>query len=600
MQLLLSSATGHSRVLQSMAPKRTSAKAKATARAKSLVSSNLKRAQRRKAVKVFNDLADELSLGGDRLYPKEVDKSQLETQLRLLNRRCTANPLHARFDQAVRQFVDNAGTLPEGVTLANSQGTPAATLLFDDDGQALPGSAEQTMVPRHKVLKAGFRLRSKAFMLTHNSRSFTRATWNAYRNWTQALAVRYGATAWAACLEESENASGGGVVTVYHVHSYLLWEDGVGIQLQDLTPLKFQEVKPRVDKCIQVANGKCPRTAALQGYYYVSVKKSGTVEVHATWQPWRDYTPLKTWLMSLYDSGKLTHQAFKKLSAQFRSGHAKRKHDALEIERDELELAVDEHVNQEREALLEENPLQNFRTFDIVTDYVASFQHRLWRRPVLVIVGGTNLGKSQLARDVLTKVARVLGLSSFEEVTVEGDTALDFSSFDLRRDAGVLLDGVNDALTLKSNREVLQGVPKKCRGGRSNTMMYSYPYTLCRRAVVATMDLSARNLELFSTDHWLSNPANCKVLQLTAPVWERPGSPAQPLSKTEQLGLWTCQELRDYLSAHDLVGLAAHLYGQSVNGADFLHLREAQFVDELRCTPFAARKLLAARTAFLD
>ena len=123
MQLLLSSATGHSRVLQSMAPKRTSARAKATARAKSLVSSNLRRAQRRKAVKVFNDLADELSLGGDRLYPKEVDKSQLETQLRLLNRRCTANPLHARFDQAVRQFVENAGTLPEGVTLANSQGT---------------------------------------------------------------------------------------------------------------------------------------------------------------------------------------------------------------------------------------------------------------------------------------------------------------------------------------------------------------------------------------------------------------------------------------------------------------------------------------------
>ena len=39
----------------------------------------MKRAQRRRAVKVFNDLADELSLGGGRMDPKEVDKSQLET-----------------------------------------------------------------------------------------------------------------------------------------------------------------------------------------------------------------------------------------------------------------------------------------------------------------------------------------------------------------------------------------------------------------------------------------------------------------------------------------------------------------------------------------
>ena len=105
-----------------MAPKRRrSAKAKAKARAVSLAISNSKKTQRRLAVKVFNELADELSLGGERLDPKALDKAQLEKQLRLLNRRCTTDPLHARFDQAVRQFVGNAGSLPEGVTLANGQ-----------------------------------------------------------------------------------------------------------------------------------------------------------------------------------------------------------------------------------------------------------------------------------------------------------------------------------------------------------------------------------------------------------------------------------------------------------------------------------------------
>ena len=54
-----------------MPPKRRrSAKAKAKARAVSLATSNKKRTQRRLAVKVFNELADELSLGGERLDPK--------------------------------------------------------------------------------------------------------------------------------------------------------------------------------------------------------------------------------------------------------------------------------------------------------------------------------------------------------------------------------------------------------------------------------------------------------------------------------------------------------------------------------------------------
>ena len=43
-------------------------------------------------------------------------------------------------------------------------------------------------------------------------------------------------------------------------------------------------------------------------------------------------------------------------------------------------------------------------------------------------------------------------------------------------------------------------------------MMYAYPYTLCRRGVVATFDLSASNLDMFETDHWLSNEKKCLVL----------------------------------------------------------------------------------------
>ena len=49
-------------------------------------------------------------------------------------------------------------------------------------------------------------------------------------------------------------------------------------------------------------------------------------------------------------------------------------------------------------------------------------------------------------------------------------------------------------------------------------MMYSYAYTLCRRAAVVTMDLSAKNVHLLDTDHWLSNPKNIITLRLTEPT----------------------------------------------------------------------------------
>ena len=61
---------------------------------------------------------------------------------------------------------------------------------------------------------------------------------------------------------------------------------------------------------------------------------------------------------------------------------------------------------------------------------------------------------------------------------------------------------------MKRHRESLQGRAKKCRGGKSATMMYSYVFTLCRRAVVVTLDLSAQNLHMFTKDHWLSDPLN--------------------------------------------------------------------------------------------
>ena len=129
-------------------------------------------------------------------------------------------------------------------------------------------------------------------------------------------------------------------------------------------------------------------------------------------------------------------------------------------------------------------------------------------------------------------------------------------------------------------------------------MMYSYPFTLCRRGVVVTMDFSAKNLHMFQTDHWLSNPMNCLVLRLTEPAWKIPPQttttlPLQP-SAQERIAACTASDLRGLLEMQDMSGPASQLFSQSVNGSDLLALTEKELVEEVRVTPFVAKKLLKA------
>ena len=119
-------------------------------------------------------------------------------------------------------------------------------------------------------------------------------------------------------------------------------------------------------------------------------------------------------------------------------------------------------------------------------------------------------------------IGGALGLTKYLEITVEDSVTLDLSEYNLEEHVGVVLDGVGDVKTLWVNREALQGRPKATKAGKSATGMYSYPYTFASRAVIATFDLSAKNLHLFETDHWLSQRKNVIVLRLTSPAYVVP------------------------------------------------------------------------------
>jgi len=277
-----------------------------------------------------------------------------------------------------------------------------------------------------------------------------------------------------------------------------------------LAPFTFEGIHPHVVP--NKASGGAFAGAVRHGHFYVVADKIGSVFAWTNYHPFTDYAVEGWWLDNLLKQQKMTHEAYLSNAARLGVGFQRRLNDVSAAQRYLKGQAIAQAVQVQADALKEHTfPMKDFPEVD---DFLACFQGPRHRRPVLAIIGGTNLGKSMLAAHVLRKLGSMLGLANFVEVTVEQNPHLDLADFDWTRDAGVLLDGVGDSLILKQNREALQGRAKLCKGGQSATNVYSYTYSLVKRGAVATFDLSAENLMLFHTDHWLSNKQNVITLYL--------------------------------------------------------------------------------------
>ena len=231
---------------------------------------------------------------------------------------------------------------------------------------------------------------------------------------------------------------------------------------------------------------------------------------------------------NLLKAEKVTPEVYLSYCARIGVGFKRRLEDVRAAQRYETEQAMMDHVAAEEAAL--RGTLLPVKSYEEVDAFIEYIRGKHLRRPILAIVGGTNLGTSLLAADVLRRVGLVLGIHGLLEITVEMKEHLDLTDFDVRSDCGVLLDGVGDAFILKKNREVLQGRPKLAKGAQSATMMYSYRYTLCCRAVVATFDLSAANLTALQSDHWLKDPKNVIQLWLEDKVFDPTAAPRTDLT----------------------------------------------------------------------
>ena len=108
------------------------------------------------------------------------------------------------------------------------------------------------------------------------------------------------------------------------------------------------------------------------------------------------------------------------------------------------------------------------------------------------------------------------------------------------------------------------------------------------------MDLSAKNLHMLVTDHWLSNPKNVLVVRLDAPAWRTAGVAA--VTTPSAMASWGVEAVASWLESLGMAGPAAHFRAQGVNGKDLMgYESEADLMRDLATTPFVARKVLMLR-----
>jgi hypothetical protein len=130
--------------------------------------------------------------------------------------------------------------------------------------------------------------------------------------------------------------------------------------------------------------------------------------------------------------------------------------------------------------------------------------------------------------------------------------------------------------------------------------VYSYPYTLCRVPVIVTLDLSASNLHMFQTNHWLKDDKNVIKLWLREPAFASPGGNVRPTETPEEkMRGWSVEETVSFLRGCDLDGPAATCYTSAVAGVDLLEITGEELVNDVKLTPFAAKKIVKARDTFL-
>ena len=262
-----------------------------------------------------------------------------------------------------------------------------------------PAADSDALVPSHTTQAwsaAGYRLGSKAFMLTFNCLAFVASVelWVEFHAWVEDRSKQYGSKYWSATMEESGHSSEGRV----HFHCYLSWHGSNGVDHRTLDAWKFRGVAPRVDKNTDQRGPFYWTKATQHGHFYVSVKKKGTLHVATNYAPFTGlWVPDAQWIVALWRGHKLDHDDYMQLSVMMRDGHDRRRACVLAVVASEKKFEYAAEMKKARE-LISRSALPFKPLPDKIQKWRMQYDEPLERYEMLVLWGPSRTGKSRLAR----------------------------------------------------------------------------------------------------------------------------------------------------------------------------------------------------------
>ena len=191
--------------------------------------------------------------------------------------------------------------------------------------------------------------------------------------------------------------------THVHLHAYFHLSDSFRSRGQEaLAPFVFEGIRPHIET--NTARGPAYSAAVNRGHYYVFIKKIGSLFEWTNFPPFQSYGPEAWWIDNWYKQGKLANNVYLDIAARIGVGFQRRLADLKAAERYMREAAVKEHIEREQSQLSRE--MMDFKQYVEVDHFLSLFSTnvRKHRRPILALIGGTNLGKSMLAADILKRV----------------------------------------------------------------------------------------------------------------------------------------------------------------------------------------------------
>ena len=359
---------------------------------------------------------------------------------------------------------------------------------------------------RQSKEKKAYEIRAAAVLLTFHG--IQESHWPRFLQFVKRKLSAWHAHHWCASMESC--ASG-----APHCHLMLQFTSATHRQVDEFC---FEKCRPNASTTDLCGEGLCRKQwqrSVDRGFFYVYADKIGTVQAvsgdmltQGNYLPcWtsseRNYQVLGKWPETLWKQRKISTSVYEQYLYLSRDGVVSR-HRNLTLCREQEQRLEAEAAVQERIKRIRGNPelFHPFPQIPSAQKWLQEFQKDALRYPILIVLGPSRKGKTEWAKSLFKQPLEVkIGSLTFFPDSLR--------AFKHGFHDGLVLDDVRDLQFVVDHQEKLQG-KYDClvEFGSTAGGTCAYHLDLFGVPVVATINLSTKNLQFLDSHDWLANPGN--------------------------------------------------------------------------------------------